>query len=74
MKCVLESCPHSLLLSLVLGCHEVNKSPLVFASAMMYCATIGPKQQNQGTWTETSETMSQNKAFLLLSCLSQIFV
>jgi hypothetical protein len=42
-------------------------------SAMMLCLTMVQKQGSQGPWTESaSETMSQNKSFLLLSCFSQV--
>jgi hypothetical protein len=40
-----------------------------------WCFTLPStwKQWSQSSWTEISETVSQNKSFLLLSCLGQAF-
>jgi cobyric acid synthase len=40
---------------------------------MMLCLTQAQKQWSQPTMAETSETMRQNKPFLLINCFSQIF-
>jgi hypothetical protein len=39
----------------------------------MYHATIDPKQQGKRPWTNTSETMSQNKPFFIIYWFSQVF-
>jgi hypothetical protein len=46
------------------GYHKLNSSALPHPSAMM----------NKPTWTETHETMSQNKSFFPLNYFSQMFV
>jgi hypothetical protein len=42
--------------------------------AMMYCATIHPKQWAKWPWTETFETMSKINLSSLLVSLCQVFV
>jgi hypothetical protein len=52
--------------SLFPGCHEVN-NPLLHAPTMMYCVPQAQDNRTKLSWTENSETISQNKLFLLLS-------
>jgi hypothetical protein len=49
------------LLSLLLGCHEVNRLSLLHAPTVMSCFTTGPKQWAQLTMDYTSDTVSQIK-------------
>jgi hypothetical protein len=70
----LEDLGPSLLTSLSLSPlpshHEVSSFAPPCAPAMMLSLTTGPKATeptNHQLWTETSETLSQNKLLLLLS-------
>jgi hypothetical protein len=57
-----------------LGCHDVSRIPLP-PTLLPWCLALPQAQssRNKWPWTETSETVSQNKLFLLKSCLSQVF-
>jgi hypothetical protein len=59
-----------LILSLIPGCCEVNRFLPLCASTMRYCAQ---SNRPKWLWTRTCRTVSQNKPFLLVSWLSQVF-
>jgi hypothetical protein len=64
-----------LVLFLLLGCHEVSSFPPPCLFAMMYLLCHESKSNGSSqAWTETPETVSQNKSFLFLNCFSQVFV
>jgi hypothetical protein len=52
-----------------------EQPPLPWAFTMLYSGKLPESQSNRvkGPWTKTSETMNQNKHFLLSSCLFQVF-
>lgn len=54
------------------GCPEVHIFALPYAPCHDGPST-GPKQQAQATWTGTSDTVRQNKSFLLLKYFSPAF-
>jgi hypothetical protein len=57
--------------SLLLSCHELSSSALLHPPYHGFSLVSSPQQWSQNRpWTET---MSQNKSFLPLSCFGQIF-
>lgn len=48
--------------------------PLPSVPTTLDCANPGPKPQSQEPWTETSETVSPNRSFLLFSSCLGYFV